>query len=277
MHHTPSCTFIQGVLSCFKLFISRHRFYCCVWICWTPNPWSCIGVSCNLIAISNASNWVESFCCDSVVLECVVSEATNHVRCCASINVILALWIVLFSLWSKSQGVSPGSIVISLNSMIDCVSDFGLLNSLFNAAWISMIPMFRWSLECLIYHVNTRSYNVLTNVAFLILSSMTPCTSHTELTTNQNWSESSFPTPLNTGILIALAILHCGGGKGGVGGDGGEEGEMGGSVGGGGKSKVCCLIRLTVLLGETFASCSLLSCEGEIKGLFSNSSLLLLL
>ena len=38
-----------------------------------------------------------------------------------------------------------------------------------------------------------------------------------------------------------------------------------------------CLIKLTVLLGETFASSSSLSHEGEIKGLFSNSPLLLLL
>ena len=77
--------------------------------------------------------------------------------------------------------------------------------------------------------------------------------------------------------MIALAILNCGGGEGGVGGDAGEEGEMGGVVGGGGKRRMHCLIRLTTLLGETFASSSLLSCEGEIKGLFSNSSLLPLL
>ena len=75
------------------------------------------------------------------------------------------------------------------------------------------------------YHVNVRSCSALTNVALLMLSSVTPCASHTALTTNQNWSRSSFPTPLNIGSLIALAILNRGGGGGGVGGDGGEGGE----------------------------------------------------
>ena len=62
-----------------------------------------------------------------------------------------------------------------------------------------------------------------------------------------------------------------------MGGDGGEGGETGGGVGGGGKCGSLCLIKLTVLLGETFMSSSSLSREGEIKGLFSNSSLLPLL
>ena len=101
---------------------------------------------------------------------------------------------------------------------------------------------------------------------------MTPYASHTALTMNQYWSISSFPTPLNTGSLIALAILNCGGGGGGVGGDGGEGGEVGGGVDV--NHGICCLIKLTTLLGETFVSSSSLSREGEIKGLFSNSSLL---
>lgn len=62
-----------------------------------------------------------------------------------------------------------------------------------------------------------------------------------------------------------------------MGGDGGEGGEVGGSVGGGGKRGIHCLIKLTTLLGETFMSSSSLSREGQIKGLFSNSSLLPLL
>ena len=111
----------------------------------------------------------------------------------------------------------------------------------------------------------------------MILSSITTCASHTTLTTNQNWSESSFPTPINIGSLIALAILNYGGGGGGVGGEGGEGGEAGGGVGGGRKHGIRCLITLTTLLGEAFVSSSLLSYEGEIKGLFSNSSLLPLL
>ena len=59
-----------------------------------------------------------------------------------------------------------------------------------------------------------------------------------------------------------------------MGGNGGEGGEVGGGVGGSGNRGTCCLIKLTTLLGETFTSSSSLSHEGEIKGLFSNSSLL---
>jgi len=74
---------------------------------------------------------------------------------------------------------------------------------------------------------------------------------------------------------MTLSILNRGGGGGGVGGDGGEGGEVGGGVGG--NHGIHYLIKLTALLGETFMSSSLLSYEGEIKGLFSNSSLLPLL
>ena len=51
-------------------------------------------------------------------------------------------------------------------------------------------------------------------------------------------------------------------------------GETSGGVGGGGKHGILYLIKLTMLLKETFMSSSSLSREGEIKGLFSNSSLL---
>jgi len=142
MHHTSLCASGYITLSYFKICISRHRFCIFTWICRTPNLGSCIRVSCNLIAISNALVWVESFCYDSVILKCGVRDATSHVQCCASISVILASWIVLFSLWSKSEGVSPGSITISLNPMIDCVSNLGLLNSMFNVFQISVIPAF---------------------------------------------------------------------------------------------------------------------------------------
>lgn len=77
--------------------------------------------------------------------------------------------------------------------------------------------------------------------------------------------------------MIAFTILNCGGGGGGVDGDRGDGGEVGGGVGGGGNHEIHCLIKLTVLLGETFASSSLLSRDSEIKGLFSTSSLLPLL
>ena len=93
------------------------------------------------------------------------------------------------------------------------------------------------------------------------------------LVTNQNWSGSSFPTPLNTNNFIALAILNCGGGREGVGEYGGEDGETGGGVGGGGMRGIRCFIRLIALLGETFASSSSLSHECEIKVLVSSSSL----
>jgi len=82
---------------------------------------------------------------------------------------------------------------------------------------------------------------------------------------------------MNIGSLIALSIRNCRGGEGGVDGDGGEGGEAGGSVGGGGKHGIRCLIKLTTLLKETFVSSSSISREGEIKGFFSNSSLLPLL
>ena len=70
-----------------------------------------------------------------------------------------------------------------------------------------------------------------------MLSSVTPCASHTTLTMNQNWSRSSFPKPLNTRNFTVFAILNCGGGGGGVdefGGDGGEDGGGVGEVGGDG-------------------------------------------
>lgn len=70
-----------------------------------------------------------------------------------------------------------------------------------------------------------------------------------------------------------LSMLICGVGGSGVGGDGGEEGEEGGGVGGDGNFVMRCLIKLAALLGETQASSSLLSHEGEIKGLFPNSPL----
>lgn len=102
---------------------------------------------------------------------------------------------------------------------------------------------------------------------------MTACASHTTFTMNQNWSGSSFPTLLNTGNFIVLTILNCGGGGGGVGRDGGEDGDTGGGVGGGGMHRIHFLIRLITLLGETFVSSSLVSCRGEIMGLFFISAL----
>jgi len=90
---------------------------------------------------------------------------------------------------------------------------------------------------------------------------------------NQNWSESSFPTPLNTGSLIVLAMLNCGDGVGGVGEDGDEIGEASEGVSGGDKCGMCFLIKLTALLRETRACSSLLTHGGEIKGLFPNPSI----
>lgn len=51
--------------------------------------------------------------------------------------------------------------------------------------------------------------------------------------------------------------------------DGGEDGETSGGVGGGGMHKICCFIKLIVLLGETLPSSSSLSRRDEIKGLVS--------
>lgn len=144
---------------------------------------------------------------DSTILRSGVKDATNQAWCWASVSIMLASWIVLFSLWSRSQRVLPGSITISLNPIINCFSDFSWLNSLFNAFWISTRPALRWSLESLIYQVNAQSCSGLTKVAFLMLSSTTPCPSQTTLTMNQNYYGSSLPTTLNIGNLIVLAIL----------------------------------------------------------------------
>ena len=157
--------------------------------------------------------------------------------------------------------------MISLNPMIDCASDFGLLNYLFNAAWISATLAFRLSLECLIYQVNEWSCRALTSVGFFILSFVTPCASHTALTTNQNWCGSSFPNPLNTYNFIVLAILTRGGGGGGMGEDGGEAG---GGVGRRVMHGNLYLIKLIALLGETFTSSSSSPHRRESKGLVSS-------
>jgi len=58
-----------------------------------------------------------------------------------------------------------------------------------------------------------------------------------------------------------------------VGEDGGEDGKIGGGVDGGGMRGIRCFIRLVALLGETFASSSLLSRRDEIKGLDSSFAL----
>ena len=208
MHHTSSRTSSMGTFSCSRLCISKHIFCICISIYWTPYPWSYIQVSCNLIAISNASAWVEILCCDSIVLRCGIKDATNHAWCCASVSVMLASWIILFSISSRSQGVSLGSITISLNLMIDCISNFCWLNSFFSASQISAILALGWLLECLIYQINAQFFSALTKVAFLILLSVTSCASHTTLTMDQNCSGSSLPTPLNIGNLIAFSMLN---------------------------------------------------------------------
>ena len=97
---------------------------------------------------------------------------------------------------------------------------------------------------------------------------MTPRASHIVFTMNQNWCGSSFPSPLNTGSLIALAMLNCGFGE-----DGGETSEAGEGVSGGDNYKMRCPIKLTALLGEILAHSSSLSREGEIKELFPNPSI----
>jgi len=114
-----------------------------------------------------------------------------------------------------------------------------------------------------------QSCKALTNMTFFILSFVTPCASHTTLITNQNWSGSSFPTPLNTRNFILLAIFIHSGGGGGTSEDGGEGSEIGGGVGGGDMRGILCLIKLITLHEETFASSSSSPRRGEIKGLFS--------
>lgn len=96
----------------------------------------------------------------------VTAPFSNHTQCCTFDSVMFASRIVLFNRWSRSHGVSPSIIAISLNLMIYCVSSFVRLNSFFNLARIFFVPTFGWSLEYFIYHVNARSYSMLTRVAF---------------------------------------------------------------------------------------------------------------
>lgn len=86
------------------------------------------------------------------------------------------------------------------------------------------------------------------------------------LTMNQNWSRSSFPTPLNTKIFIRLSIETCNGGRGGMGEDGGEGSEDGGGVGGGGIHGIIYLIKYITLRSETFTSSSLSLIEVKSRG-----------
>jgi len=90
------------------------------------------------------------------------------------------------------------------------------------------------------------------------------------LTMNQNWFGSSFPTPLNTGNFIVLAILTHGGGEGGTSEDGGEGGEAGGTMGGGGIRRILFLTKWIAHHRETFPSSSSSLHGGEIKGLVSS-------
>jgi len=57
------------------------------------------------------------------------------------------------------------------------------------------------------YHVSAQSYNALTKVSFLILSSVILCAFHNDVNTNQNCSRYSLSTPLNTGNWIALVVV----------------------------------------------------------------------
>ena len=124
-----------------------------------------------------------------------------------------------------------------------CTSDFSLLNSLINRIWISLIPVFGLSLECLMFQVRAQYCRALTSVAFFILSSINPYASHTNFTMNQDWSGSSFHNLLNTCNFIVLAILNHSGNGGGMGEDGGDGAKARGGVGGGGMCGILCLIK----------------------------------
>ena len=69
-------------------------------------------------------------------------------------------------------------------------------------------------------------------MVFFIWSSVIPWASHPAFTMNQNWSQPSFPTPLNTGSFRAFAILNSGGGGSGVGDGVSGRGEDVGGVDG---------------------------------------------
>ena len=88
----------SGAWSYFNFCISKHKFWTCAWICYTSNPRSCTGVLCSCIVASNASAWVEIFCCDKADFIYGISDVMNQAQCCASVRVMLALRIVLFNL-----------------------------------------------------------------------------------------------------------------------------------------------------------------------------------
>ena len=214
--------------------------------------------------ISKASAWVVIFYCNSTLLKCGSSKATNQSWCCPSLKFMLASRIVHFSLWSSSQGFLLGCIAISLNPTIDYASDLGLLNSLFNVAWMSTTPSFGLSLEYLIYQVSTRYCRELSSVTFFIWSSVTPWASHKTLTTNQNWFGSSFPKPLRKGSFTEFAMLNCSGGGGGMGEVIGDNG-----VGGGRNHGNPCLINWTTLRRESCTTPSSSPNDGDTSGLYS--------
>lgn len=221
--------------------------------------------------ISKASTWVVIFSCDNATVKCGRREATNHSRSCPSVKFILASSILHFNLWSNSHGVLPNYIAISLNPTIDCASYLGLMNSLFRVVWMKVTTTCRLSFEYLMYQVSGWSYKVVINVTSFMRSPIMPWASHTALTTNQNFSKSSFPKPLNKGSFTEFAILNCGGGQGATGEVRGDGGEVGGGVRGGGIQGNPCLINWTTLHRETSAIPSSSPRRGEFNGLYSGT------
>lgn len=107
-----------------------------------------------------------------------------------------------------------------------------------------------------------------------MLSSVTPCASHTTLTMNQNRLDF---VPYSFEYRYLDRICHAKlldwwrwWGE-----DGGEGGDASGGVSGNDHCRICCLIKLIVLLGESQVHSSSLTRKGKIKGLFPNPLILL--
>lgn len=187
-----------------------------------------------------------------------------------SVNYMLAYRITHFNLLSNSQGVSSTLIMISLNPTTDCVSDLGLLNSLFKAALVWASDARGLLEQYLMYQVSSQSYRVVTTCALFILSSVIYCDVHTAFTTNQKCYVSSLPMRLTIDNFIIFSTVDGGGGGGGVG-----KGVCGGGGGVGGVHGWCvhgkpCVISWIAFPNRVHSAPSSSLNVFPIKGLYSS-------
>ena len=190
---------------------------------------------------------------------------------------ILGIWDLHISLPDqefqpliKVQGVSSTFYRISLNSIIDCTSDLGLLNSLFKDSWVFANVALELPVKYLIYHVNPWPCKDVTNYVFLILLFVIFCAIEIAPAISQNCFGSSLYVPLKIGIFIASTTLN--GGNGGGGGEGVGVWDAGGGGGGvdvWGILGIPCVINWTTLRSVVNTAPSLSLEGGSLSGLYS--------